>query len=82
MSYSHATSVLYYNKEKPENYLVACNMINIFIEINRHILNPTHDRDLWYKNDQGPMTPPEPMNKRRGRKTLLRRKRWVKTLAS
>ncbi|XP_039121591.1 uncharacterized protein LOC120258294 [Dioscorea cayenensis subsp. rotundata] len=40
----------------------------------RHILNPTHDKHSWPKSDQGPIIPPEPMNKRRGRKTLLRRK--------
>ena len=39
-----------------------------------HILSPTHDRDSWPKSDQGPIIPPEPVNKRRGRKTLLRRK--------
>ena len=39
-----------------------------------HILSPTHDRDSWPKSDQGPIIPPEPVNKRRGRKTLLRKK--------
>ena len=39
-----------------------------------HILSPTHDRDSWPKSDQGPIIPLEPVNKRRGRRTLLRRK--------
>lgn len=51
--------------------------MSTFLETYRHIRNLTHDRDSWPKSNQGPMIPPEPMNKRRGRKTLLRRKEIV-----
>lgn len=71
---SHVISVLYYNKEKSENYLDVCNKVSTFMETYRHILNPTHDVDSWLNSDQGSIIPPEPMNKRRGRKIFLRRK--------
>lgn len=70
---SHAISIIYYNKEKPEKYLDRCYLVSTYMETYRHILFPTHDRDTWPKSDQPPIIPPEPVNKRRGRKTLLRR---------
>ena len=42
---SHTILVLYYNKGKLKNYLDACSNVNTFMEIYRHNLNPTHDRD-------------------------------------
>ena len=71
---SHAISVLYYNKEKPETYLNACYKVSTFMETYKHILNPTHDKDLWPKSEEELIIPPEPMNKRRDSKTMLRRK--------
>ena len=38
---SHAISIIYYNKEKPENYIDDCYKINTFLETYRHTLNPT-----------------------------------------
>ncbi|XP_039138871.1 uncharacterized protein LOC120276215 [Dioscorea cayenensis subsp. rotundata] len=70
----HAISVLYYNKETPENYLDNCYKVTTFMNTYKNILNPTHDKDSWPKSDQGHVIPPEPVNQRRGRKTLLRRK--------
>ena len=71
---SHAISVIYYNKEKPENYIDDCYKVNTFLETYRHTLNPTQDRQCWPKSDQDPMKPPNLVNKRRGRKTLIRKK--------
>lgn len=71
---SHAISVIYYNKEKPEDFIDACYKVSKFLEIYEHTLNPTQDRKCWPISDQGPMIPPIEVNKRRGRKTLLRRR--------
>lgn len=71
---SHAISVIYHNKDKPENFLDDCYKISTFLETYRHTLNPTQDRDSWPKSQQGPMIPPEPITRRKGRKTLLRRR--------
>ncbi|XP_039145672.1 uncharacterized protein LOC120282907 [Dioscorea cayenensis subsp. rotundata] len=70
----HAVSMLYYNREKPEDYLHSCYEVRTFIDTYRHILNPTHDKDSWPKSDQCPIIPPEPVNNRRGRRTILRRR--------
>ena len=71
---SHAISMLYYNKEKPKSYLDACYNVNTSMETYRPILNPTHDKGSWPKADQGPIIPPEPVNNKWGRKTMLRSK--------
>ena len=71
---THAVSVIYYNKDKVENYIDGCYKVSTYLNTYRHTLNPTHGRDSWPKSDQGPMIPPEPMNKRRGTKTMLRRR--------
>ncbi|XP_039135796.1 uncharacterized protein LOC120273231 [Dioscorea cayenensis subsp. rotundata] len=71
---SHSVSAMYYNKEKPENYLDSCYLVSTFMETYSHILSPTHDRDSWPKSDQGPIIPPQAVNNRKGRKTRTRRK--------
>ncbi|XP_039145858.1 uncharacterized protein LOC120283285 [Dioscorea cayenensis subsp. rotundata] len=71
---SHAISVLYYNNEKAENYLDKWYKVSTYMETYAHILYPTHDRGSWPRSGYPPVIPPEPVNKRRGRKTLLRRK--------
>ncbi|XP_039133774.1 uncharacterized protein LOC120270769 [Dioscorea cayenensis subsp. rotundata] len=70
----HAVSMLYYNREKPEDYLHSCYEVRTFMDTYRHILNPTRDKDSWPKSDQCPIIPPEPVNNRRGRRTILRRR--------
>ena len=72
---THAILILYYSKEKPENYIDAYYRVSTFMDIYMHILSPIHDRNSWSKSDQGPIIPPELVNKRRGMKTLLRRKK-------
>ncbi|XP_039142310.1 uncharacterized protein LOC120279440 [Dioscorea cayenensis subsp. rotundata] len=69
----HAISVIYYNRDKPENFLNDCYKVSTFLNTYRHTLNPTQDRQCWPKSNQGPMVPPDPMQKKRGRKTMLRR---------
>lgn len=71
---SHAISVIYYNRDKPENYLHECYKVSTYLETYKHTLFPTHDKDSWPKSNQGAMIPPLPANKRKGRKTLLRRR--------
>lgn len=48
--------------------------MSIYLEIYGHTLNPTYNRDAWPKSDQGPMLPPKTMNKKKGRKILLRKR--------
>ena len=48
--------------------------MNTYLQTYKHTLNPTHERDSWSKSDQGFVIPPEPMNRRKGRKTMLRRR--------
>ena len=72
---SHAISVIYYNKEKPDNYIDDCYKFSTFLETYRHTLSPTQDRECWPKSDQDPMKPPNPVNKRRDRKTLSEEKK-------
>lgn len=48
--------------------------MSIYLATYGYTLNPTHDKDSWSKSDQGPMLPPLVVNKKRGRRTLLRRK--------
>lgn len=68
---SHAISIVYYNNDKPENYLHDCYKVNIYLATYRHTLNSTHDKDCYRRSDQGPMIPLPPFNKKRDRKTLL-----------
>lgn len=70
----HAYSTLYYNKNKPEDFLDDCYKKSTFLATYRNLLNPTEDRNCWPKSNQPPMIPPEPANKNRGRKPLMRRK--------
>lgn len=71
---SHAISCIYYNRDKPENYLHECYKVNTYLATYKHTLFPTHDKNSWPKSDQGPIIPPNPINNKRGRKTLLRRR--------
>ena len=59
---------------KPENYIHDCYKVSTFLGIYRHILYPTQDRNCWRKSSQCPMIPSQPINKRRGKKTMLRRR--------
>ncbi|XP_039123354.1 uncharacterized protein LOC120259968 [Dioscorea cayenensis subsp. rotundata] len=69
-----AISALYYNKDKPEDYINECYKVSTFLAIYSHILHPTRDKNCWQKSDQDPIIPHEPANKNRARKPLLRRK--------
>lgn len=71
---SHVVSVIFYNNERPENYVHDCYKITTYLDIYSHTLHPTHDRAFWPKSDQSPMIPPQPVNNRKGRKTILRRR--------
>ena len=70
----HAILALYYNETKPEEFLDDRHKKNTFLASYNHLLNSTQDNNCWPKNDQAPTIPPEPANKNRGRKPLLRRK--------
>ncbi|XP_039135496.1 uncharacterized protein LOC120272686 [Dioscorea cayenensis subsp. rotundata] len=70
----HAISSLYYNKKRPEDYLDEQYNITTYLATYEHILHPTQSSNCWPKSPQGPMIPPEPANKNRGRKPMLRRK--------
>ncbi|XP_039131510.1 uncharacterized protein LOC120267900 [Dioscorea cayenensis subsp. rotundata] len=73
---SHAVTVIYYNNERPETYINQCYSVSTYLSTYGHTLNPTHGRDHWPKSDQGPMTPPLAINKKKGRRTMLRRKEF------
>lgn len=45
-----------------------------FLATYKNIINPTQARDYWPITDETPMTPPDPVNLKRGRKTKLRRR--------
>ena len=77
---SQAISAMYYSKEKPENFIDAYYQVSTFMEPYMHILSPAHDRDSWPKSNQGPIIPPEPVNKRRVGRLYLEGRMWVKTL--
>lgn len=62
-----------------KNYIDSCYKVITFMETYRNILNPTHDKDSWPKSDQGPIIPPQAVNKRKGRKTMLKRRELGET---
>lgn len=70
----HAISAIYYNKDKPENHLEDCYKVSNFLATYRNIINPTQGRDCWPISDETEMTPPDPVNLKRGKKTKLRRR--------
>lgn len=41
VSCNHAISVIYFNKDEPENFINNCYKVRTFLEIYRHTLNPT-----------------------------------------
>ncbi|XP_039143980.1 uncharacterized protein LOC120281132 [Dioscorea cayenensis subsp. rotundata] len=71
---AHAISALYYNQDRPENYIDECYKVSTFLAIYSHILYPTQDRSCWPSSNQSPMIPPPPVNNKRGKKTMLRRR--------
>lgn len=73
---SHAVSVIYHNNGRPETYIHPCYSVSTYLATYGHTLNQTHGRDSWPKSDQGPMIPPLAVNKKKGRRTLLRRKEF------
>ena len=46
----------------------------MFLETYRHIIHPTQGKDYWPKSDESPMIQSEPVNKKRGRKIMLRKR--------
>lgn len=65
--------MIFHNKDKPENYIHNYYKVITFLETYKHTLNPTYDWHSWPKSDEGLMIPLELMNRRRDRKTLLKR---------
>ncbi|XP_039119617.1 uncharacterized protein LOC120255910 [Dioscorea cayenensis subsp. rotundata] len=70
---AHAISSIFYNKEKPEDYVDDCYKVTTFLQTYNHLLNPTQDSVCWPKSAENPMIPPELANKKRGRKPMLRK---------
>ena len=70
----HAISAMNVNNESPESYLHRCYRVETYLRIYSHFLNPTNGKQLWEKSNMPPIIPPEPVNLKRGKKTLLRRR--------
>ena len=71
---AHAISAIYYSHDKPDNYIHDCYKVFTFLGIYSHILYPTQNKNCWPKSTQCPMIPPQPINKRKGKKTMPRRR--------
>lgn len=76
----HAISAIYYNQDKPENYIDDYYKVSTFLEIYGHILYPTQGKDCWPKSDQCPMIPPYLINRKRGRRSTMRRRDATKEI--
>lgn len=64
---SHVVSAINYNMERSENYLYEWHSVSIYLDTYGHTLNPTHGKEDWPKSEQGPMIPPLPVNRKKGK---------------
>ncbi|XP_050204978.1 uncharacterized protein LOC126655018 [Mercurialis annua] len=70
----HVVAAIKHNNGNHENYISGCYRVSTYIKIYSHILNPINGKELWPKSDQSQIISPKPVNNRRGRKTMMRRK--------
>lgn len=71
----HAISAIYGNNQQPEEFVHACYMVDTYMKVYHHFINPTNNEELWPEVNDGTRVIPPPVGRRkRGRRAIARRK--------